>query len=490
MRRLGSTEERRPTSDPRQTRTIKRFSAIAAGLLIVSSLAVAAQAGPAKKQFAAGVGPGIVNGSLVNGQGYATFTAVVQNQNQSQQLGSAQFTVPSGSGFSIADHLTTGADDPVGDSATFVYPCDAQPSSSTTPCAEILSSGTIEFDNLSLPSGQTFSATFSVNVPIECVDQLAWTVRAHQANNFSANPGNFYVGPAALPSVGLTTTVVTACSLNWIVQPADALPLKTITGDVGTPTSTNLLTVKVQNDSGTTILGANITISLGLTDLDNTHGQLAGTTSTEAVGGVAKFSPTVDTTGTYQLQAASTGVTCSAPCGRSNTFSIVDAIQACTKHVACSTATVNHGSTESGSTSAPNPPEDGHVTISFNIGGDLTCERLGYTPVNDTVTFEYIPPTGSIQLTPINGTFSVPHSATNQVCFASISSFTNTKKGFTTSDGQKTITLILDGVTYTVGVLDACSRTNPAPCYNKSTGQQIDTFTIVGRDKDDMKGRS
>ncbi|HJT37455.1 MAG TPA: hypothetical protein VJ818_03430, partial [Actinomycetota bacterium] len=103
MRRVGTVERLRPT--PRSTKLV---TAIAAGLLIVSSFAVAAHAGPAKKQFAAGVLPGILNGSLVNNQGFATFTALVQNQNQSQQVGSAQFTVPSGSGFSIADHSTTG----------------------------------------------------------------------------------------------------------------------------------------------------------------------------------------------------------------------------------------------------------------------------------------------------------------------------------------------------------------------------------------------
>ncbi|HJT38642.1 MAG TPA: hypothetical protein VJ818_09465 [Actinomycetota bacterium] len=106
------------------------------------------------------------------------------------------------------------------------------------------------------------------------------------------------------------------------------------------------------------------------------------------------------------------------------------------------------------------------------------------------MTFEYIPPTGSTTLTPINGTFSVPHSSTNQVCFASVVAFTNTKKGFTTAGGQGTVQISFDGVTYTVGVLDVCSKTNPAPCYNKSTGQQIDTFTIVGRSVDDMTGRA
>ena len=491
MRRLGSTEERRPTSDPRQTRTIKRFSAIAAGLLIVSSLAVAAQAGPIKKQFTSDVTPGIVNGSLVNANGYATLTASVQNLNQSQQLGSAQFAVPAGSGFSIADHSTTGAEDPTGISATIVYPCDEQPSSSTTPCAEILNGGsTIEFDNLGLANGQTFSATISVHVPAECVDRLSWTVRAHQSNDFSANPGNFYVGPANVP----TTTVVTACSLNWTVQPADTEPSTTITGEAGTPTSTKPITVKVQNGSGTTIVGANIPIGLGLVDLHDTGGHLGGTTSTTAVGGVATFSPTIDTVGNYQLQAASTGVTCSSgaspTCGTSNVFTIVDDIAGCTRRVNCSTLKVNNGS-ESGSTSAPNPPENnGHVFVAFNVWKDVTCQALGYTPINDSVTFEYLPPAGSTTLTPINGTFSVPHSAQNQVCFATIAAFTNTKKGFTTAGGLGTVTVTFDGVSYTVGVLDVCSKTNPAPCYNKSTGQQIDTFTIVGRDVDDMVGRT
>ena len=490
MRRVGTGEDLRPTP-----RSIRRASAIAAGLLIVSSFAVAAQAGPVKKQFAAGVQPGIVNGALVT-NGFTTFSASVENQNQSQQLGSAQFTVPSGSGFSIADHSTPGAIDPAASSGPFVYPCDAQPSSSTTPCAEILNGGsTIEFDNLALLNGQTFTATFSVSVPAECVDELPWAVLAHQANNFSAKPGNFYVGPATIPPLGLTTTVVTACSLNWAVQPTDAVPSATITGDAGTPSSGNLVTVTVQNGSGTTIHGADIPISLSLDDLHATGAALGGRISTTAVGGVATFAPTIDTVGDYQLQAASAGVTCSVggspTCGRSNVFSIVNDIEGCTKHVSCSTANVNHGSSESGSANAPNPPEsNGHITIAFNIWQDLSCQQLGYTPVNDSVTFEYIPPSGSAITTPINGTFSVPHSSTNQVCFASVSAFTNTKKGFTTAGGQGTITLTFDGVPYTVGVLDVCSKTNPAPCYNKSTGQKIDTFTIVGRNVDDMTGRA
>lgn len=491
MRRLGSTEERRPTSDPRQTRTLKRFSAIAVGLLIVSSFAIAAQAGPARKQFTSDVQPGIVNGSLVNANGYTTFTASVTNLNQSQQLGSALFNVPSASGFTIADGSITGAADPAATSGAFVYPCDTQPSSSTTPCAEIRNGGTsIEFDNLSLLSGRTFSATFSAAVPAECVDRLSWTVLAHQANNFSAQPGNFYVGPANVP----TTTVVTTCSLNWTTQPADAEPSTTITGDVGTPSSANLVTVTVQNSSGTTIQGANIPIALALDDLHSTGGHLGGTTSTTALGGVATFSPTIDTVGNYQLQATSTGVTCSSSasptCGTSNVFSIVDDIAGCTRRVNCSTVKVNHGS-ESGSTSAPNPPESsGHVFVAFNIWKDVTCQALGYTPINDSVTFEYVPPAGSTTFTPINGTFSVPHNAQNQVCFATVAAFSNTKKGFTTTGGLGTVTLTFDGVSYTVGVLDVCSKTNLAPCYNKSTGQQIDTFTIVARDVDDMVGRT
>jgi len=483
----------RRLSTSRRTRSITRLSAIVVGLLVVSSFAVAAQAGPAKKQFTSDVQPGIVNGSLVNASGYATLTASVQNLNQSQQLGSAQFTVPSGSGFSIADRATTGAADPAATSGAFVYPCDAQPASSTTPCAEILNGGSaIEFDNLGLLNGQTFSATFSVRVPAACVDRLSWSVLAHQANNFSANPGNFYVGPANTP----TTTVVTTCRLNWTVQPADAEPSTTITGDAGTPSSATLIAVKVQNGGGTTIQGANIPISLGLDDIHGTGGQLGGTTATVAAAGVATFSPTIDTVGNYELQATSTGVTCSTgaspTCGTSDVFSIVDNIESCTRRQSCSTLTVGHGSSQSGLTTAPSPPENsGHVIVAFNIWQDLSCGALGYTPVNDSVTFEYIPPTGSNTLTPINGIFSVPHSSTNQVCFASVAPFSNTKKGFTTTPGgQKTITLTFDGVTYTVGVLDSCSKTNPAPCYNKSTGQQIDTFTIVGRDIDDMVGRS
>jgi hypothetical protein len=478
---MGSRLRQRPWSVGR--RSIRRSSVIAVGLLLISSVAFAAQAGPAKKQFGATVAPGIVNQT-----GAVTFTATVQNLNMSQTLGSAQFTVPtittSGFALTIEDHSVAGATDPqsvYNNGQAFTYPCDQLPSASTTPCAEILNGGrTIEFDNLSLPSGATFTGTFSVNAPSACVDRLPWSVLAHQANNFSGSPGNFYAGPA---SPG-TTTVVTACSLNWTVQPTDALPSTTIAGDPGTPASANLITVTVQDGSGTTIVGANIPISLTLVDLHGTLATLSGAGPVTASGGVAHFAaPQIDLVGNYQLQATSAGVSCSqnpSSCGLSRVFSIDSDIASCTKNISCATKFAQ-GDNGTGSTQAPNPPANGgHVTVAFGIWKDLVCP--GYTPINQSVTFEYLPPANGV-LTAINGTFTLPHSSTTQVCFASIASFNNTKKGFAVTS------VVFDGQTYTVGVIDVCSKSNAAPCYNKSTGAQIDTFTIVGRSVDDMVGR-
>jgi hypothetical protein len=493
MKRAWGTSASNYRVELRRTITAIALASIVGALFVGS-----ANAAPARKQFSAGITPGVVTAGTASTPGIVTMTVSLTNKNPAQTLGSSQFVLPAatGSGFvmTIKDATGGGSDPASAYSAagqSFVYPCPTA-SSSTVPCARVLATRTsltsvhsgsvVEFDHLALPLNQTFTATITVSVPFACVDLLQWSVFAHQANDFSSNSGNDFIGPDVNP----TTTVVTACSLNWTAQPADALANATITSDAGTPTSANLITVTVQDSSGTTIVGANIPINLGLVDVESKGGALTGSTS-NAVGGVATFTPSIDLVGLYQLQASSTGVACSngasPTCGTSGYFAIVNDVQACTRGKSCSTNNSQNGAV-SGYTQAPNPPVNGgHVIVAFGIMQNLNCP--GYAnPANVAVTFEYIPPAGSTTLTPINGTYSVPHSAINQVCFASVASFSNTKKGYGVGHVD------FEGVTYTVGVLDACSKTNPAPCYLKSTGQQIDTFTIVGRAVDDMRGIS
>src|SRR5712691_10598453 len=164
-----------------------------------------------------------------------TFVATLTNETGTQQLGSANLTVPDG--FTI---VSTGTPTPAG-TATVV-------------------GDVVQLRGLAAPAGSTVSVSIVAIAP--CPPGIyAWSVIAKQANNFSGDPGNDLTFDAA--NSNLNTTLGGTCRLGFgfLTQPADAQVNTNITtqryGPAGPP-----IQVEVLDADGTLITSSTAPVSL------------------------------------------------------------------------------------------------------------------------------------------------------------------------------------------------------------------------------------
>src|SRR5215203_4650733 len=143
----------------------------------------------------------------------SAYTVKITNTTGTQQLGSANVTIPTASPSDIDFTVTS---EPVFFGSTAVGATVVRPSGGKL----------IELRNLALAPNS--SVTISLGLRMPCVaGSYGWGVDARQSNDFSGTPGNA-LGPVAGT---LATTVQGSCALRFASQPASAEVGAEITAD-------------------------------------------------------------------------------------------------------------------------------------------------------------------------------------------------------------------------------------------------------------------
>jgi hypothetical protein len=313
--------------------------ALLAALVVVCALPASASAASPTKPYEVALSPGQVSAGVT----VDAYTVTLTNRTGTQQLGSADVTVP----------------------ATFTVVGAPTLNRAGTVSA---SGNLLSLRNLSLPPDA--SVTVTVALRMSCVaGAYAWQVTAKQSNDFNGPPGNT-LGPI----IGsLTTTVTGSCTFRFVAQPADAAKNTAIRAVEFAQGSDELVTVEAVDGSANParLTWFNGQVTMGLVTTYG-GGALAGASATAAAG-VASF-PGLQITanGVYALSATTTAAGFTS--ADSTSFTIVDVAKECTS-AGCtakldgkqSTSTVT-GTTGAGS---------GFLALSLNLGPPPSC--AGYT---------------------------------------------------------------------------------------------------------------
>jgi hypothetical protein len=276
----------------------------------------------------------------------AAFTVQLTNRTGTQQLGSAEVTVPSA--FAVVG--APGLNGP----------------GSVTASGNVLS-----LRALALPPDASVTVTVGVRMP--CVaGTYSWAVEAKQSNDFKGPPGNT-LGPIL---GSLATAVSGSCSLRFATQPAGTEKNELIRAQAFQPSSTQLVSVEAVDGSASpqrlTWFTGPVTMRLAPTSYLGRLDPAAG--SVAAVAGVASFPVLrIDASGVYNLRATTTAAGFTAVDSRS--FQVVDIADDCNP-AKCS-AQLAGSQTTSTVTGAPGS-DSGLLLLSLNLGPDPSC--AGYTP--------------------------------------------------------------------------------------------------------------
>lgn len=312
-------------------------------LLAITAIAAPAGAAPAKP-YSLTISPDAQAGAQT------TFTArFAVPANASQQLGSANLTVPAG--FSLA-------------SASVPAPATASVSGST-----------VSLRNLAIQPGGSIEATIVATTACTA-GSYTWSVLAKQANDFNGPPGNNLNLDAATSS--LTTTVTGGCgvALRFVTQPANARVGDVISGTAGDPSGPPV-SVEVVDGNGSRVTTATdaVTIALGA---GSDPGPLTGTLTVNASAGLATFGDLrIGSPGGYTLSASATGLTGAT----SNPFRVDTVLSACFEDLVCSGSASTSGTTANVS-AFPDAasPDAGFLALSFNAGASIDC--AGYAELS------------------------------------------------------------------------------------------------------------
>ena len=372
------------------------------------------------------------------------FTVTVTNEATTQTLGSVQVTAPSG-------FVVTGAS---GGTASYT-------------------SGLALFLNLGLSPGQ--SATLTIDATAPCsASTSAWGTEAKQSNQFNGSGNDFVLDPGS----SLAASVSGSCSLAFLGQPngtAVGSQITTQVGSTGSPASIEVLDGTGQLLTSST---AAVTVAIGS---NPGSGTLSGTTTVDAVAGVASFAGlSINQTGVgYTLAATSPGITSAT----SSYFAIWGVLQGCSG-AQCSASSSTKTTTGTVMTSSASSGE----FLGVGLGGVSFSCGSSYRPVSDPLSFDVLSQSGTADNTALFAVSlevskqvvqSSGHTgaSTWQICFGSDIPFT----ALPGSSGTVTI----GGVTYYTGLLPDCNNTQTnAPCVqarNKdNAGNVVVTFLGAG----------
>jgi hypothetical protein len=400
--------------------------------MVSLTLFIATAAAATTKPYAAVMTPGTVpSGST------STFSATLSNETSTQQLGSANLALPAG----------------------FVPLSVGVPSPSGT--ASIVG-GAVQLRGLSAPAGTSVSVSVVVRTPCP-PGTYAWSVIAKQANNFSGDPGNDLTLDAANSS--LTTSLGGTCHLgfDFVSQPASAQVGTTITTQTYDPAAAPVA-VQVLDGGGTLISSSTAPVTLAILN-DPSGGSLSGTTTVNAVAGVAAFPGiSIDRSGLSYTFSASTSTVAIDP-GASAAFNIADVGKKCPAGP-CSSGTVTHGTTSASELAGAGSAGD---LLSLYVAVEpLDCAN--YTETSAVVTFDV---SGSriksITIT-IPKTSDLSQSKV-RVCFASPTAFVDRS-----------------GATVNLGLLPDCA-VSVAPCVGSVRIVKGNIVTTFQAPAGDPKGR-
>ena len=398
-------------------------------VILLTMLVLPAFAGP-KKPYAAVIAPPTVAAGSTS-----LFTATLTNETSTQQLGSANLTLP----------------------AAFTPLAVGAPSAGTATMA----GSTVLLRNLSLAPGGSVSVSVSARVPCQ-LGTYTWSVIAKQANDFSGDPGNDLTFNQAHSS--LTTTLTGVCHLGFafVAQPASAQVATAITTATFDPSASPVV-VQVLDGDGNPISISTAPITLSI--LNNPGGgTLSGTTTVNAVGGAASFPGiSIDKAGLdYTLSAGTTEAAIDP--GASAPFNIANVGKRCSA-AACSSGTVTQGITSASEVASPGA--DGDLLSLYVAVEPLDCP--GYQETSSVVTFDV---SGSRTK---SVTITLPKAGLKasdiRVCFASPNAFVDRS-----------------GATVNLGLLADCS-VSVAPCMYPAKVVKTTIVVTFDAPPGDPKGR-
>ena len=193
----------------------KSLTSLLAALVAACALSASASAASPTKPYEVALSPARVPAGVT----VDAFAVKLTNRTGTQQLGSADVTVP-------AAITVVGA--PTLDRAGTVS----------------ASGNVLALRNLALPPDASVTVTVALRMP--CVaDAYTWSVAAKQSNDFKGPPGNS-LGPV----IGsLTTTVTGSCGLRFVAQPAVTEKNEAIRAEAFAPSSDQLVTVEAVDGS-------------------------------------------------------------------------------------------------------------------------------------------------------------------------------------------------------------------------------------------------
>jgi hypothetical protein len=310
-------------------------------LLVACGLPASASAAPTKP-FEVTLTPAQVPAGVTVG----AYTVTLTNETGTQQLGSADVTVPGA--FTVVSQPTLNRPGTVSESDKVLH-----------------------LRTLNLPPGASVTAT--VGLRMTCVSgAYTWKAAAKQSNDFNGPPGN-NLGPV---KGSLTTTVTGSCALRFVTHPADSEKNESIRATAFAPTSSQLVTVEAVDGSASPARLAwfNAPVTIGLAPTSYLGRLDSAGTSATANAGLASFpNLRVDASGVYELRATTTAAGFVA--GDSVAFKIVDVAESCAS-ASCTARLAGRQST-SALTAAPGS-STGVVALSLNLGPEPIC--AGYVP--------------------------------------------------------------------------------------------------------------
>ena len=377
------------------------------------------------------------------------FTITVTNESSGDTLGSVLLSAPSG-------FVVSGAS---GGTASYT-------------------AGSALFLNLGLSNGQPATLTVDATAPCSGAGS-AWTVQPGESSQFTGTNGDDDGDAAAdFQVASVPVTVTGTCSLAFQDEPNGTVAGSPITSQVGSAGSA--VSVEVLDGSNQLITSstAPVTVQIGANPNPGS-GTLSGTTTVNAIGGVASFPGlSINQTGSgYTLDATSPGIPTMAT---SAYFDIWGVLQGCSvsQCTGSSSTTTTTGTVTTSSASSGQFLGVGLRGVSFTCGGS-------YQPESDPLSFDVLSPSGAADSSAVfNVTLKLsknavqssghPGASTWQICFGSDIPFT-ARPG---TSGTATI----GNVTYYTGLLPDCSSTQPAPCVQSrnKTNAGVEVVTFLG----------
>jgi hypothetical protein len=200
-----------------------------------------------------------------------------------------------------------------------------------------------------------------------------WSVVAKQANDFNGPPGNNLDLDASGSSLS-TTVSGSGCALRFSTPPQDARAGQRITGTDFDPNGPPVA-VEVVDNAGNRVTTATPSITI---TLDGGPGQLSGTTTVTAQGGVATFGDlTIDKAGTYRLIAGAPGL---GSVTSDPAFSVAQFATPCIEDIDCATHAETAGSIVDVIAFGNARIDAGFLQLSLNTGFRPDC--AGYTELS------------------------------------------------------------------------------------------------------------